>query len=531
MGRFKEKGKRVRYTAEFKVEVVRTALGRKLDPDAVGKLYEIAPSTWMRWKKLYAEGGEEALRGENGAEAKKPAGPPSPAEAKLRGHVLDVKRKYPAFGIVRVWQWLKRTLFLPLPVRFVRKTLAEEGLLTPVVSKRRAPRKIKRFERARPNQLWQSDITAFTLAKGLRVWLIGFMDDHSRYLVGWGLYAGQSGALVLEVFRNAVARYGRPQELLTDNGRQYKSWRGETDFQRELKREGIHHITSRPHHPQTLGKIEGFWGHMKREFLAHAVMGGLEDMRERLGHWIAFYNFQRPHAGIGGATPSERFFQYSAVAKAEIEKGVQANEKELAFRDPSPPSVVGQGALGDQAVSVTKDGGEFVVTLGGREVQRTDLDPNKENADETQEAVAGAPGRVEPGGPGEGGPGPLGAVGGEAGRGGVPGDGAQAVGVLQAGGTPGGGDGGGGGAAAGPPCESHRRGGEAVGSDGDAPDRAPAAGQPRADQPEALPGNGPERPGEAEKADSGGGASDGGAPSGAAPGGSASGGDIEEERT
>ena len=140
--------------------------------------------------------------------------------------------------------------------------------------------------------MWQTDITIFQIGKDLKVYLIGFLDDHSRYLVGWGLYAGQSGQLVLDVLRRAFAEYGRPKELLTDNGRQYKSWHGVTDFQKELRREGVEHYTSRPHHPQTLGKIEAFWGHFKKEFLKHVVMGDLEEMRERIRHWVAYYNFQ-----------------------------------------------------------------------------------------------------------------------------------------------------------------------------------------------------------------------------------------------
>jgi transposase InsO family protein len=57
------------------------------------------------------------------------------------------------------------------------------------------------------------------------VYLIGFMDDHSRYIVGWGLYASQGSAQVLEVLRNAIGQYGAPREILSDQGRQYFAWR------------------------------------------------------------------------------------------------------------------------------------------------------------------------------------------------------------------------------------------------------------------------------------------------------------------
>src|SRR4051812_12370810 len=61
------------------------------------------------------------------------------------------------------------------------------------------PDKMRRFERARPNQLWQTDLFTFVLKRqNRRLHLVGFMDDHSRFVVGYGLHASASGALVLE---------------------------------------------------------------------------------------------------------------------------------------------------------------------------------------------------------------------------------------------------------------------------------------------------------------------------------------------
>lgn len=401
MARPKGKAEHPSYSPEFKLRVLKTSLEKKLNCEEIQKTFGVGPSTWYRWKRLHQAGGDEAILKDGSTPVRLKKKPLTPAETKLQAQVLATKQQYPFFGVGRIWHWLRRTMFLPISHRFVRKTLAENNLLEPPQKRKRQAPKPKAFERARPNQLWQSDITAFQIAKGLRVYLIGFMDDHSRYMVGWGLYAGQSGGLVLEVFRNAISTYGRPEEVLTDNGRQYRSWQGITDFQRELQREGIKHITSRPHHPQTLGKIEGFWGHMKREFLRRVVMGGLEDMRERMSHWINYYNFQRPNQGIDNATPAERFFKFSQVAREEIETRIRKNEKDLAFGDPPATKVIGQGAIGDQAVEVRKEGSEFIVLLGDREVNRTDLDSRKEAAREAKEKSAVEAGERGQGGQGE----------------------------------------------------------------------------------------------------------------------------------
>lgn len=101
-----------------------------------------------------------------------------------------------------------------------------------------------------------------------RVYLVAFLDDHSRFIVGYGLHASQSGALVLEVLRASLTAYGSPEEILTDNGTQYVTWRGKSAFSKELDKRGIRQVVARPRRPQTLGKIERFWGSLwaQRDF-------------------------------------------------------------------------------------------------------------------------------------------------------------------------------------------------------------------------------------------------------------------------
>jgi transposase InsO family protein len=70
-----------------------------------------------------------------------------------------------------------------------------------------------------------------------------------------------------------------------------------------LEKLGIRQIVSRPRHPQTLGKIDRFWGSLWRERVETAVFMDLGDARTRIGHFIDHYNFQRPHQGLDGGDP------------------------------------------------------------------------------------------------------------------------------------------------------------------------------------------------------------------------------------
>ena len=96
----------------------------------------------------------------------------------------------------------------------------------------------------------------------------------------------------MEVLRACIAAYGVPEEILTDNGSQYVTWRGKSQFTRELEKRGIQQIVASPRRPQTLGKIERFWGSLWRECLEAAVFLDLADARQRIGLFIDHYNLQ-----------------------------------------------------------------------------------------------------------------------------------------------------------------------------------------------------------------------------------------------
>ena len=86
----------------------------------------------------------------------------------------------------------------------------------------RPPRNVTRpcfFERATPNQMWQSDMFTFRLG-GRYAYLIAFMDDYSRFLTGADLFRSPTAANVLDVFRVAAGEFQPPKEMLTDQGRQ-----------------------------------------------------------------------------------------------------------------------------------------------------------------------------------------------------------------------------------------------------------------------------------------------------------------------
>jgi len=202
------------------------------------------------------------------------------------------------------------------------------------------------------------------LKRMYKVYLVGMIDDHSRYIVGHGLFRQQKSEAVMEVVKGAIGQWGAPRELLSDNGRQFASWRGKTEFQKTLVRQGIQHVRSAPHHPMTLGKIERFWKTLWTEFLKEAHFASFADARQRLDHWIAYYNHQRPHQGIDGACPADRFYGVAGDVEEAVKQGCVENALQLALGQETRPPLYLLGKLGETDVRVTRKGDDIEVKVG-----------------------------------------------------------------------------------------------------------------------------------------------------------------------
>jgi transposase InsO family protein len=130
--------------------------------------------------------------------------------------ILMLKQANPEWGCQRISDMLLRGPALPASASAVAQVLHEAGYQMEEVPTRPHPDKVRFFERAKPNQLWQTDLFTFVLKRqNRRVFLVAFMDDHSRFIVSYGLHASQSSALVLEVLRSGIASYQAPEQILT----------------------------------------------------------------------------------------------------------------------------------------------------------------------------------------------------------------------------------------------------------------------------------------------------------------------------
>ena len=329
-----------------------------LSVDEFSRVWGVSWKSLATWVKRYQAQGPQGLENRYLRKRKKRV-----AES-LQEEVRNLKRGNPGFGLKKVRDALYRFGGLKVSTGTVRKILAESGLESPKPKKKRRKwgREPRFFERAKPGELWQTDITSFVLTRNSqRVYLTVFMDDFSRYIVSWKIALQQRSDLVIEALLDGIQRFGKPLEVLSDQGRQYFAWRGKSEFEQILKREGIKHVVARTHHPQTLGKCERFWETVRTEFWDRVQPQELEDCRQRFAHFVAHFNHSRPHQGIDGMLPADRFFNLESQIRKILEDQLAKNELHLALGEPPRKPVFLLGQIGDQKVSLVGEKGSLVV--------------------------------------------------------------------------------------------------------------------------------------------------------------------------
>ena len=258
--------------------------------------YEISRPTGYLWLQRYRQRGVAGVA----ERSRKPHHSPRRTDGKKEQRVVEMRQRYPDWGARKLQVLLQRE-GLPLPRNTIHRILRRYGL---VEERDRDPVAVQRFERERPNELWQMDF------KGPKGWSqktgpLSVLDDHSRYLIALSAADSTHGAAVQKRLEEAFERCGVPEAMLMDHGTPwwstYSLWGG-TQLSLWLMRQGIQLHWSRVRHPQTQGKVERFHGSLQRALQRRGLQG-----RERQA-WLDAYRWEhnhvRPHEALGMRTPA-----------------------------------------------------------------------------------------------------------------------------------------------------------------------------------------------------------------------------------
>jgi transposase InsO family protein len=320
----------------------------------------VARSTLHRWIGRYLTESVGGLTDRS----HRPHSCPHQVDSGVEAAVAEMRRKHPRWGSKRIRMELLRKPVEGVVVpseRTINRILLRNGLARPRPRKRPKDSYV-RFERPGPMQLWQIDIVGGIVLVDPKTGVlreakvVTGVDDHSRFCVLAKVVERATSRAVCLGFAEALARHGVPEEILTDNGKQFTDRfgkGGEVMFDRICRKNAIKHRLTEPQSPNQNGKVERFHGTFRPDFLDQAEpFESVEQAQAAVDAWVADYNADRPHQGLDDkqpVTPAERFAPISAEQRELLELwlpptlAVAAGRSEPEPTHPKPPPTAWAG--------------------------------------------------------------------------------------------------------------------------------------------------------------------------------------------
>ncbi len=310
---------------EQRLDAVRAVLGGATVTE-VAAAVGVSRVSVHAWLRRYLTEGVTGLADRS----HRPRSCPHQASDAVAVRVAEMRRTHPRWGAKRIrMELLKKPGALTVPsTATINRILIRHGLVTP--RKRKRPRNsYQRWERPGPMQLWQLDIvggvwlvdTATGVLREVKV--VTGVDDHSRFCVIASVVERATGRAVCLALAAALARFGVPDEILTDNGKQFTgrfSRGGEVLFDKICRHNGITHRLTQPASPTTTGKIERFHLTLRRELLDdHDPFESLAAAQAAVDEFVREYNADRPHQALDDQRPVSPADRFTPTGDAERE--------------------------------------------------------------------------------------------------------------------------------------------------------------------------------------------------------------------
>ena len=192
------------------------------------------------------------------------------------------------------------------------KTLSIEALYRKANTSRRNqahriyPYRLRGLTIDRPNQVWAMDTTYIPMQRGF-VYLSAVLDWATRRVLAWRLSNTLTADPCVEALEEAIAKYGKPEIMNTDQGSQFTS----SAFIGVLEQNGIQISMDGKGCWRDNVFVERLWKSVKYE---EVYLNGYETVsvaRQALTRYFDFYNRRRPHSTLDGNTPDTAYFDFS----------------------------------------------------------------------------------------------------------------------------------------------------------------------------------------------------------------------------
>jgi len=163
----------------------------------------------------------------------------------------------------------------------------------------------------RPNQVWATDITYIPMARGF-VYLVAVIDVYSRKILAWRLSNSLTADFCVEALEDAIARYGAPEIMNSDQGTQFTA----ADFVQLLQHHRIRISMDGRGAWRDNVFVERLWKSIKYEEVYLHAYESVSEARAGIGRYVNFYNSRRPHRSLDRKPPDAVYFKSLPLAAA-----------------------------------------------------------------------------------------------------------------------------------------------------------------------------------------------------------------------
>jgi len=230
---------------------------------------------------------------------------------------LDIMRKmdehylkHPTAGVLRMQDFLFAIGFLVNHKR-VRRLMRKMGLVAIYLKRNLSKLGLAKYIRPyllkglvidHPNQVWAIDISYIPMKRGY-MYLTAIIDVYSRYVVAWNISNTLEAECSLDVLKNAISLYGKPEIINSDQGSQFTSelWieyleKNEIKISMDGKGRAIDNIF-----------IERLWRSVKYDYVYLNPASDGNELFHGLSEYFDYYNHHQAHQGIGRRIPVSLF--------------------------------------------------------------------------------------------------------------------------------------------------------------------------------------------------------------------------------
>ena len=228
-----------------------------------------------------------------------------------RKRIADIfHSNYDAYGYRRIYSALKQQKIC-ISEKVIRRIMKRDGLVVTVKRRRKynsykgeitpaVPNLINRdFHADKPNQLWLTDITEFSIKAG-KVYLSALIDCFDGMPVKWTMGTSPNAKLVNTMLEQGVKTLGMDERPIvhSDRGCHYRwdEWielMNKSNFTRSMSKKGCSADNA---------ACEGFFGHLKTEMFYGRSWDNytISEFIEEVNKYIEWYRMKRIKLSLGG---------------------------------------------------------------------------------------------------------------------------------------------------------------------------------------------------------------------------------------